>query len=74
MKNNIFLVVFLFLVLSFVMPKSLKSQIVEVGATGGLSYYIGDINPSKHFLHSPLIALQTIQLIDSHLSHRSSIG
>lgn len=54
MKNNIFLVVFLFLVLSFVMPKSLKSQIVEVGATGGLSYYIGDINPSKHFLQSEL--------------------
>ena len=36
------------------MPKSLKSQIVEVGATGGLSYYIGDINPSKHFLQSEL--------------------
>ena len=26
------------------MPKNLKSQIVEVGAVGGLSYYIGDLN------------------------------
>ena len=42
------------LVLSLVMPKNLKSQIMEVGATAGLSYYIGDINPSKHFLQSEI--------------------
>lgn len=39
---------------SFVMPKNVKSQIMEVGVSGGLSYYIGDINPSKHFLQSRL--------------------
>lgn len=32
--------------------KEAKSQIVEVGATAGLSYYIGDINPSCHFAQS----------------------
>lgn len=45
---------FLFLALSFLMPKDLSSQIMEVGATGGLSYYIGDINPSKHFKQSEI--------------------
>ncbi len=54
MRNNKVLAIFLLLVLSFVMPKNLKSQIIEVGATGGLSYYIGDINPSKHFLQSKI--------------------
>lgn len=54
MKNNKVLTIFLFLALSFVMPKNLSSQIIEVGATGGASYYIGDINPSKHFLQSEL--------------------
>lgn len=34
------------------MPKNLKSQIIEVGAAGGLSYYIGDMNYGKHFLQS----------------------
>ena len=54
MKNNKVLTIFLLLVLSFVIPKNLKSQIVEVGVTGGLSYYIGDINPSKHFSQSEI--------------------
>ncbi len=54
MKNIKILIVFLLLVLSFVMPKNLRSQIVEVGATAGVSYYIGDINPSKHFLQSEM--------------------
>ena len=49
MKGSKVLTVFLLLVLSFMMPKNLKSQIMEVGVSGGLSYYIGDINPSKHF-------------------------
>lgn len=52
MKGNKVLAVFLFLVLSLVMPKNLKSQIIEVGATGGVSYYLGDINPGKHFSQS----------------------
>ena len=54
MKKNKVLTVIIFLVLSFVMPKNLKSQIMEIGVTGGASYYIGDINPSKHFSQSQL--------------------
>lgn len=52
MKKNKFLVIFFFLVLSFIMPKKSQAQIMEVGFSGGLSYYIGDINPSKHFAQS----------------------
>ncbi len=40
---------FLVLALSFLMPKSVSSQIMEVGATGSLPYYVGDLNPDKHF-------------------------
>ena len=54
MKKNKVLIVLLLLVLSVVMPKTLKSQIMEIGATAGLSYYIGDINPSKHFSQSEI--------------------
>lgn len=46
MKSNKVLAMFLLLALSFAMPKNLKSQIVEIGATGGLSYYWGDLNPA----------------------------
>ena len=35
-------------------PRKAHAQIVEVGVTGGLSYYIGDINPKKHFAQSGL--------------------
>lgn len=36
------------------MSNKAYSQIIEVGVTGGLSYYIGDINPKKHFAQSNL--------------------
>lgn len=49
MKNNNVWAMFLLLVLMFVMPKNLRSQIMEVGVTGGAPYYLGDLNPSKHF-------------------------
>ena len=54
MKINRFLMIFSFLALSLIMPKKLSSQIIEVGVTGGLSYYVGDINPKKHFAQSDL--------------------
>ena len=54
MKNSKVLTVFLILALSLLMPKEVNSQIMEVGATAGLSYYIGDINPSKHFNQSEI--------------------
>lgn len=54
MKNSKVLTAFLILALSLLMPKEANSQIMEVGATGGLSYYIGDINPSKHFNQSEI--------------------
>lgn len=49
MKINNVLAMFLVLALSFLMPKSVSSQIMEVGATGSLPYYVGDLNPDKHF-------------------------
>lgn len=52
MKKNKFLAIFFFLALSFFMPKKSQAQIIEVGFSGGLSYYIGDINPGKHFAQS----------------------
>lgn len=54
MKNSKVQTAFLVLALSLLMPKEVNSQIMEVGATGGISYYIGDINPSKHFNQSEI--------------------
>ena len=48
-KVNNVLAMFLVLAFSFLMPKSVSSQIMEVGATGSLPYYVGDMNPNKHF-------------------------
>ncbi|MBR5146734.1 MAG: outer membrane beta-barrel protein [Bacteroidales bacterium] len=48
-KVNNVLAMFLVLAFSFLMPKSVSSQIMEVGATGSLPYYVGDLNPNKHF-------------------------
>lgn len=42
------------MMLSMLTHREAKSQIVEIGATAGLSYYIGDINPSLHFAQSDL--------------------
>lgn len=38
----------------FLAPKAAHSQIIEVGGSVGLSYYMGDINPSKPFNQSQL--------------------
>lgn len=55
MKIYKVLAITFFMVLSLLlMPKSVYSQIIEVGATGGVSYYIGDINPKKHFAQSDM--------------------
>ena len=40
--------------MAFLMPIKTDAQIIEVGATGGLSYYVGDINPKKHFSQNDL--------------------
>ncbi len=61
MKKNKVLTLFLLLVLSLMMPKNLKSQIVEVGVSGGLSYYIGDINFGKHFSQSEISYAGTLR-------------
>lgn len=54
MKENRFLAIISVLVLLVILPHKATSQIMEVGVTGGLSYYIGDINPKKHFNQSDL--------------------
>ena len=38
----------------FLAPKIANAQIVEVGASAGLSYYMGDVNPRKPFNQSKL--------------------
>jgi hypothetical protein len=38
----------------FLAPKAAFSQVLEVGGSVGLSYYMGDINPSKPFNQSKL--------------------
>ena len=49
MKKSIFLTIIFLLVFLCGMPQKSKAQIVEVGMSAGLSYYIGDINPGGHF-------------------------
>ncbi len=49
MKKRKFLKIFFLLAISFLMNVKSDAQIIEVGATGGLSYYVGDVNPKKHF-------------------------
>ena len=52
MKISKLLTIILISSISVFTCQEAKSQIVEVGATAGLSYYIGDINPSRHFAQS----------------------
>lgn len=54
MKKSKVLAIFFLLLMAFLMPIKTDAQIIEVGATGGLSYYIGDINPKKHFSQNDL--------------------
>ena len=54
MKKSKVLKTFFLLVAAFLMQGKADAQIIEVGATGGLSYYVGDINPKKHFSQNEL--------------------
>ena len=52
MKIKKLLIIFSVLLMSMMMTQEAKSQIMEIGATAGLSYYVGDINPACHFSQS----------------------
>ncbi|MBR5781361.1 MAG: outer membrane beta-barrel protein [Bacteroidales bacterium] len=52
MKRNKVVTLFFLLLVSFLMPKNTDAQIIEVGLSGDYSYYVGDINPKKHFSQS----------------------
>ncbi len=52
MKNKSFLTIIFLLAFLCAMSQKSKAQIVEVGASADLSYYIGDINPGGHFRQS----------------------
>lgn len=52
MKISKLLAIIIVLSMTLFTRQEVKSQIVEIGATAGLSYYIGDINPSNHFSQS----------------------
>ncbi len=57
MKNckNYFVVALIVLSLGqFLAPQEANSQIIEVGGSVGLSYYMGDVNPDKPFNQSQL--------------------
>ena len=57
MKNckKHFLVALVVLIMGqFLAPKAAHSQVIEVGGSIGLSYYMGDINPNKPFNSSDL--------------------
>ncbi len=65
MKRSRIVTLFFLMAISFVMPKKVDAQIIEVGATGGLSYYIGDINPGKQFSQSDLSLGGVIRYYDN---------
>ena len=49
MKNFLFIITFLITITTF---NNLFAQRNELGITAGVTYYLGDLNPSKHFLLS----------------------
>lgn len=54
MKNNNPLTIIFLLVGQFLIFNITNAQVMEIGVSGGLTYYIGDINPGKHFLQNEL--------------------
>jgi hypothetical protein len=50
LRMSLVLIVLIFLTAN----QKAKAQSLEVGAFGGASYYLGDLNPSKHFIESNL--------------------
>ncbi|HQI45720.1 MAG TPA: DUF6089 family protein, partial [Bacteroidales bacterium] len=50
MKKFLYIILFL-LITTSIFNKSF-GQRNEIGITGGITYYLGDLNPSKHFLLS----------------------
>lgn len=61
----------LFLILSVV---SLRAQKNEIGVTGGIMYYMGDLNPAKHFrFPSPAVGLMYRHNFDHHFSIRGNV-
>lgn len=53
-KKHLIVALIVLLMGQFLAPKAAHSQIMEVGASVGLSYYMGDINPHKPFVQSKL--------------------
>lgn len=47
------------------MPKKTDAQIIEIGVSGGISYYNGDINPGKQFFHNDLAIGGLIRYYDN---------
>lgn len=54
MKSNNLLTIIFLLVGQLLIFNVTNAQVMEIGICGGLSYYIGDINPEKHFLQNEL--------------------
>ena len=53
-KKHLIVALIVLLAGQFLAPKAAHSQVMEVGASVGLSYYMGDINPRKPFVQPSL--------------------
>lgn len=51
MKINRLSILFIFLV-AMISPNDVEAQVMELGVTAGITYYVGDINPSIPFAQS----------------------
>ncbi len=54
MKRSVLLTIFFLSAMFVLSHKKVDAQIIEVGVTGGLSYYNGDLNPGKQFYNNGL--------------------
>lgn len=53
-KNHFIVALIVLMIGQFLAPRKACAQILEVGGSVGLSYYMGDINPKKPFVQSNL--------------------
>ena len=53
-KKHFIVALIVLLMGQFLAPKQASAQVLEVGGSVGLSYYMGDINPNKPFVQSNL--------------------
>lgn len=64
----------IFLILSLLVAGLVQAQKNEIGVTGGVMYYLGDLNPIKHFrFPSPSVGVLYRHNFDHHFSIRANV-